>query len=50
MIRTKPKTKTLYVRLTPTAFKQLEAIARRNQTTVSALMRRLIWKKLGVEE
>lgn len=50
MILTKSKTKTLYVRLTPESFTKLEAIARKNQTTVSAMVRRLLWKKLGVKD
>lgn len=50
MILTKPMTKTLYVRLTPAMFKSLETIARKNQVTVSVLVRRLLWKKLGVKD
>lgn len=44
------KTKTLSFRVSPNTFKALEALARKEQTNISAMVRRLIWKKLGVKD
>lgn len=44
------KIKTMGIRISPQMFKTLEKLARKEQTTVSAMVRRLIWKKLGVKD
>lgn len=44
------KTKTLSFRVSPGTFRELEKLARKEQTNISAMVRRLIWKKLGVKD
>lgn len=44
------KVKTLSFRVSPSTFKELKRLAYEEQTNISAMVRRLIWKKLGVKD